>query len=287
MKAKGREKVMKKWTLRTITVIVVACILTGTFFVGKGYFMFQTALKECNLTDKVQSIRARENYTPLEELPQIYIDAVVAAEDHRYYDHGPIDIISIGRALRVNLTSFSLVEGGSTITQQLAKNMYFTQVKKLERKIAETFMAFALENQYGKDDILELYVNIIYFGSGYYGVYDASQGYFGKAPSEMTDYESTLLAGIPNAPSVYSPDVNPELSLQRQQQVLAKMVDCDFITEEEAQAITANRNIAKKVKNKSGDISWVFVSDAVDADIALYAGWIDPYAVVMPATGLE
>jgi membrane peptidoglycan carboxypeptidase len=88
-------------------------------------------------------------------------------------------------------------EGGSTITQQLAKNIYFTQEKKQERKIAEVFMAFALENQYEKDDILELYVNTIYFGSGYYGVYDAIQGYFGKEPSDMTDYEALCLQGSP------------------------------------------------------------------------------------------
>jgi monofunctional glycosyltransferase len=238
--SKGREAAMKKWILRIVAAIMVACMIIGVFFICKGYFMFQTALEECSLTDKVESIRAMENYTTLDELPKMYIDAVVAVEDHRYYDHGPIDIVSIGRALWVNLTSFSLVEGGSTITQQLAKNLYFTQDKKLERKIAETFMAFALERQYAKDDILELYVNIIYFGNGYYGVYDASQGHFGKAPSEMTDYESTLLAGIPNAPSVYSPKVNPELSAQRQQQILARMVDCGYITDEDARAIAAN-----------------------------------------------
>jgi len=219
------------------------CIITGTYFVAKGYFMYRAALEECSLEDKIQSIRARENYTTLEELPKMYLDAVVAVEDHRFYDHGPIDIISIGRAVWVNLTSFRLVEGGSTITQQLAKNIYFTQEKKLERKIAETFMAFALERQYGKDEILELYLNTIYFGSGYYGIYDASQGYFGKAPSEMTDYECTLLAGLPNAPSVYSPDVNPELASQRHKQVLARMVDCDYITDEEAQAIMASVNV--------------------------------------------
>lgn len=234
---------MKKWILRIITAIMAVCILTGSYFIGKGYFMYRAALEECSLEDKIQSIRARENYTTLEELPKMYLDAVVAVEDHRFYDHGPIDIISIGRAVWVNLTSFRLVEGGSTITQQLAKNIYFTQEKKLERKIAETFMAFALERQYGKDEILELYLNTIYFGSGYYGIYDASQGYFGKAPSEMTDYECTLLAGLPNAPSVYSPDVNPELASQRHKQVLARMVDCDYITDEEAQAIMASVNV--------------------------------------------
>ncbi|MBP9019769.1 MAG: transglycosylase domain-containing protein [Bacteroidales bacterium] len=234
---------MKKWFLRIISILMVICISIGAFFISKGYLMYKAAMKEYSLDDKVECIRTRENYTTLEELPKMYLDAVVAVEDHRFYNHGPIDIISIGRAIWVNLTSFSLIEGGSTITQQLAKNIYFTQEKKLERKIAETFMAFALESQYGKDEILELYVNTIYFGSGYYGVYDASQGYFGKTPSEMTDYECTLLAGLPNAPSVYSPDVNPELAAQRQQQVLARMVDCDFITEEEAQAIMANINV--------------------------------------------
>lgn len=235
---------MKKWILRIMTVILAVCILTGTFYVGKGYFMYQTALNECSLTDKVQSIRNRENFTKLEELPGMFINAVVAVEDHRYYDHGPVDIISIGRAVWVDLTTFSLAEGGSTITQQLAKNIYFTQEKKLERKIAEIFMAFALENQYGKDDILELYVNTIYYGSGYYGVYDASRGYFGKAPSEMNDYECTLLAGLPNAPSVYSPKVNPELSAQRQQQVLGRMVDCGYITGEKARSIMANHYVS-------------------------------------------
>lgn len=237
---------MKKLIRRTITAIMVVCLLTGAFFTGEGYLMYQTALKECSLKDKVQSIRAKENYTTLEELPKMYINAVLAVEDHRFYSHGAIDVIAIGRALWTNLKSFSLVEGGSSITQQLAKNIYFTQDKKLERKIAETFMAYALENQYEKDEILELYVNTIYFGSGYYGVYDACKGYFGKVPSEMTDYESTLLAGLPNAPSVYSPNVNPELSAQRQRQVLERMVACDYITEEEARSITANSNVVTK-----------------------------------------
>lgn len=241
---KGNAMEMKKWILRIITAILAVCILAGIFFVGKGYFMYRTALKECSLTDKVRNIRARENYTELEELPGMFLDAIVAVEDHRYYDHGPIDIISIGRAIWVDLSTFSLAEGGSTITQQLAKNIYFTQEKKLERKIAEIFMAFALENQYGKDDILELYVNTIYYGSGYYGVYDASRGYFGKAPSEMNDYECTLLAGLPNAPSVYSPKVNPELSAQRQQQVLGRMVDCGYITGEKARSIMANHYVS-------------------------------------------
>ena len=131
----------------------------------------------------------------------------------------------------------SLAEGGSTITQQLAKNVYFTQRKEFTRKIAEIFMAFEFEKECSKQEIFELYVNTIYFGDGYYCVYDAAQGYFDKIPKDMNLYESTLLAGIPNAPSVYSPNVNPELSKQRQAQVLYKMLKYNFISQDQANKI--------------------------------------------------
>ena len=145
--------------------------------------------------------------------------------------------VGTGKTHLANLTSWSLREGGSTITQQLAKNLYFTQEKSFIRKIAEMFMAFRLENAYTKDEILELYVNSIYFGDGYYCIYDASQGYFGKAPIDMTDYECTLLAGIPNAPSIYSLTANPELAEQRQEYVVQKMIQYGYISESEAQTI--------------------------------------------------
>ena len=131
----------------------------------------------------------------------------------------------------------SYVEGGSTITQQLAKNMYFTQEKIIERKIAEVFMAWQIESNYSKEDIFELYVNTIYFGDGYYTVKDACKGYFNKELDEMTDYECILLAGIPNAPSVYAPTKNPDLAKQRQKQVMRKMIENGLLTEEEANEI--------------------------------------------------
>lgn len=118
-----------------------------------------------------------------DELPRLYRDAVVAVEDHRFYSHGGVDFIALCRALWNDVCAGAFVEGGSTITQQLAKNLYFTQEKVLTRKAAEAFMAWAIEKQYTKDEILELYVNSIYFGSGYYNVRQASEGYFGKAPA--------------------------------------------------------------------------------------------------------
>ena len=143
-------------------------------------------------------------------MAQTYIDAVLAVEDKRFYRHPGIDPIAIGRALINDIRAGAYVEGGSTITQQLAKNQFFTQDKKLVRKVSEMFMAFKIESVLDKDKILELYVNSIFFGNGYYCVGDASLGYFGKSPSEMDFDECMLLAGIPNAPSNYNPVASPE-----------------------------------------------------------------------------
>ena len=158
-------------------------------------------------------------------------------EDHRFAKHCGIDLIAIGRAAWTDIRAMSFVEGGSTITQQLAKNMLFTQDKKIERKAAEVFAALDMEAKYTKEEIFELYVNTVYFGSGYYGIYQASMGYFGKEPLELSDYECAMLAGIPNAPSAYSPDVGNELAEKRVKQVLNSMVRQKIITQENADRI--------------------------------------------------
>ena len=173
--------------------------------------------------------------TPIEPLKQS--DTLDEQELRNAQQALGIDLIAIGRAAWNNLTTWSLREGGSTITQQLAKNMYFTQEKSFIRKVAEMFVAFQLEHTYTKDEILELYVNSIYFGDGYYGIGDACKGYLNKAPIEMTNYECTLMAGIPNAPSVYSLTENPTLAEQRQKYVVRQMAKYGYITEDQAQSI--------------------------------------------------
>ena len=178
------------------------------------------------MTSEIESI---DNYTTLDQLPRTYIDAVLAVEDKRFYRHPGIDPAAIGRALVNDIRAGAYVEGGSTITQQLAKNQFFTQDKKIVRKISEMFMAFRIESVLDKDKILELYVNSSFFGNGYYCVADASEGYFGKKPSEMDFDECTLLAGIPNAPSNYNPEASPELARQRQAQVLEKMERAGYL----------------------------------------------------------
>lgn len=228
---------LKKLITLTLFFLLLALIVGGGALAWEGYQIYQAAIAEMPLQEKVEQIRENQNYTLFSNLPETYINAVVAVEDKRFYIHGGIDLISTGRALFINLREKELAEGGSSITQQLAKNMYFSQEKKILRKVAELFVAFDLERAYTKEEILELYVNTIYFGSGYYCVYDAAQGYFGKLPEEMTDYESTLLAGIPNAPSVYALTNRPELAAQRQRQVLACMVKQDYLTEQQAKEI--------------------------------------------------
>lgn len=212
--------------LKRICIFFVAVFFLAVAVIGAvGYGMYRKALDKKSMFAMQEEIQAKDSYVSLEELPKDYIDSVVAVEDKRFYRHKGIDMIAIGRALCNDIRAGALVEGGSTITQQLAKNLYFTQEKVLTRKAAEAFMAWAIEKQYTKDEILELYVNSIYFGSGYYNVRQASEGYFGKAPAQMTPYECTLLAGVPNAPSAYDPAQNPGLARQRQKKVVEQMVE--------------------------------------------------------------
>lgn len=230
-----------KRALAGLFVLLLALCLSAGLYVGlKGYGMYREALEQKPLAEMAEQVRAQPDFTPLDELPRLYRDAVVAVEDHRFYSHGGVDFIALCRALWNDVCAGAFVEGGSTITQQLAKNLYFTQERSFIRKAAEMFMAFRLEQTYTKDEILELYVNSIYFGDGYYCVRDASEGYFGKEPGEMTDYESTLLAGIPNAPSVYSLTANPDLAEQRQQYVLQQMEKYGYLDAQEANAILQN-----------------------------------------------
>lgn len=234
---------MKKVIGKILIIILIILLSFGLIIVGTGYNMYKEAIEKVPLEQKVEEIKEKDNYTTLEEMPDLYKMAVIAVEDHRFYEHGGIDIIAIGRALWNDIKALSFVEGGSTITQQLAKNTYFTQEKELTRKVAEVFMAFEIEQNYDKDEILELYLNTSYFGDGYDTVKEASRGYFEKEPMELTDYEAVMLAGIPNAPSVYAPTKNLELAKQRQKQVLDKLVKYEYISEDKAEEILEEGNI--------------------------------------------
>lgn len=230
-------RAVKKFICRVLVLALLVCIIAAGYYGVRGYQMYREAVADIPISSIADNICAKENFTEYEQLPQIYIDAVIAAEDKRFFRHQGIDPLAIARAAFNDILAGAFVEGGSTIPQQLAKNQLFTQDKKIERKFADAFGAFAIEKEYSKKQIFELYVNSIYFGSGYYGIYDAAQGYFGKTPAQLDDYEAVMLAGLPNAPSNYSPDGNIELAEKRMSVVLKRMVKCHKITEQEAEQI--------------------------------------------------
>lgn len=218
--------------------------------------MYKNALAGKSLEDVIAEIQSDPNYVEYEDLPQNYINAVIAVEDHRFREHGAIDLIAIARAIYVNISTFSFREGGSTITQQVAKNIfYITEDNPVVRKSAEILTSFDLEDKYTKNDILELYVNTIYFGDGYYGIEEACQGYLNKDATEMTLADSTMMAGIPNAPSVYAPTVNPDLTRDRQEKVISSMVEYNYISETDANNLIDSldgyyENLSKLLKNE-------------------------------------
>ncbi len=222
---------------KMLIILLVLILVCGTVCFIIGYSTYSKALDEKPLISRMEEIENSDNFVSFNDLPKNYLNAVVAVEDHRFYEHGPIDIIAIGRAIWVNVSNWELREGGSTITQQLAKNVVLSQEETASRKLGEVIAAFDIEKNYSKDEILTLYVNTCYFGEGYYGIYEASMGYYGKEPKDLNLDEATMLAGVPNAPSVYAPTVNPDLARRRQEHVLEKMVEYGYINEEEANSI--------------------------------------------------
>ena len=222
---------------KILLFILIAIILILTVFCIIGYSTYSSALKDEPLITKIDSITSQDNFVKFSDLAEDYRNAVISVEDHRFYDHGPVDFIAIARALYVNFTNWELREGGSTITQQVAKNVIFSQEETFTRKLGEIFAAYDLEKNYSKNEIFELYVNTSYFGDGYYGIYDASHGYYNKEPKDLTLAEASMLAGVPNAPSIYAPTVNPDLAKERQEHVLDKMLEYGYITQEEANSV--------------------------------------------------
>ena len=175
-----------------------------------------------------------ENFVPSNEIPDLLKKGVVATEDRRFYEHGAIDIIGLTRALITNYKANRTLEGGSTISQQTAKNIFLSHERTITRKIEELFLAMQLEKSYTKDEILTLYLNTIYFGHGTYGIKDAAQTYFGKKPSELNLAECAMLAGLPQAPTAYDPINNPDDGKRRMMTVLTLMTQEGYITTEDA-----------------------------------------------------
>ncbi|ELC8442730.1 transglycosylase domain-containing protein [Clostridium perfringens] len=170
------------------------------------------------LNQKISELKKNPNYVKIDNIDQTFLDAIVATEDRRFYKHGALDFKAIARATVNNVKAGKCIEGGSTITQQTAKNLCLTNERSFERKFKEIFFSLALEEKYSKREILEVYVNSIYFGNGYKGIKEATRGYFGKSPKNLTCNEATLLAGVPQAPSNYALNTKKGLKSAKKRQ---------------------------------------------------------------------
>jgi len=186
-----------------------------------------------------------EDVVPIKEMPPYLPQAVIATEDRRFYKHFGVDPFGILRAVIEDLRTHQLRQGGSTITQQLAKNLFLTSERSIKRKVQEVLLALWLEHKFTKDQILTIYLNRVYLGNGAYGVEAAARKYFNKSAREVTLYESAVLAGLLKAPSRFNPTNDPDLTAERAGQVLANMVDAGYLTPEKAASAARERSALK------------------------------------------
>lgn len=231
---------MKKFIKKASKILLVlfAFVIVSFSVIGlRGYMFYKNCVDQTAIETKTSKIKESPRYTKLSDINENFTKAIVATEDKRFYSHHGFDFYATSRSLLINVKNLNIKQGGSTITQQLAKNMYFENDSNIIRKAAELFVSLELEKKYSKEDILEFYVNSIYFGDGYYGIANASWGYFKKAPKDLTLKEATLLAGLPQSPSTYALSNGKKLALERQKQVVDAMVKQALITPQEASKI--------------------------------------------------
>ena len=246
-----RQSVWKALLWGAVTVVVIGFV-AGLVTVGyllqdlppiTGLHEYQPSLvTRVYSADKQvigQFFVERRILVPLDKIPRQLVNALVAIEDSRFFEHRGLDFVGIARAAITNLASGKIRQGASTITQQLARSLFLSPKRDFERKAKEALLALKMEQILGKEQILELYLNQIYFGHGAYGVQSAAHTYFGKDVGEITLAEAAYLAGLPKGPADYSPYYHPDASKKRQATVLRRMVEERFITTAEADAATA------------------------------------------------
>ncbi|MEG1160344.1 MAG: transglycosylase domain-containing protein, partial [Acidaminococcaceae bacterium] len=207
--------------------------------------------------DLIATTDSEEDRIPvsLNKVPKDLQNAFVAIEDIRFYQHSGIDFRGIARAVISNILG-SHMQGGSSITQQLAKNAFLTQERTITRKIHEAFIAIQLEQKYTKQEIMEMYLNQIYFGQGSYGIESASLTYFGKHVQDLSLAQCAMLAGLPKSPNYYSPLDNPKAGAERQHIVLDQMAKYGFITQKQAQEAKNEKLVYSTSVNKNGSLKY-------------------------------
>ena len=267
---KGPLRALNELACESLTLSVAGLLVLATFALPA----FETAQGKINLSDEYSVTfldrfgneigkrgLLRDDSVPLEEIPDVMIKATLATEDRRFFEHFGVDVMGTFRALAANARNEAVVQGGSSITQQLAKNMFLTPERSLSRKIKEAIIAIYLENHYAKPELLKLYFDRAYLGGGSYGVEAAAQYYFNKSIREVNLAEAAMLAGMFKAPTRYAPHVNLAASRARANEVLTNMVEAGFMSE--GQVYGARMNPARIVERGDGNtpdyfLDWAF-----------------------------
>jgi penicillin-binding protein 1A len=302
---------LRRWVRRSLIAVGVVTLLIGSGVAVAALWAFAIlprSLPPVSALETFQPIQGtkiyddndelltefhveRRIFAPLARIPQSLKDAIIATEDRRFYSHWGVDPIGIGRAIYQNYRRGRIVEGGSTITQQLTKVLFLTPDKSLERKLKEAILALELERRYSKNRILEMYLNQVYFGHGAYGAEAAARTYFGKSVSELSVGESALLAGLPRAPSSYSPFEHANLAKRRREVVLRRMVEFGVLKETEGARLAKSDLglIPPERRRTTGQYFLEYVQQALEAKYGadmVFKGGLRVYTTLNPAMQL-
>ena len=286
----------KTLVVALIALIIIAGATVGIIAASVSSLTASTDIQQDASTqffdingELIGTSESEENRIPISinRVPKQLEQAFLAAEDIRFYEHGGVDIRGIMRAVFSNITSQGISEGGSTITQQLAKNAFLTQERTIKRKLQEIVLAIKLESKYSKKEILEMYLNQIYFGRGVYGVEAASMMYFGKNVDHLGLAEAAMIAGIPKSPNYFSPLNNFEAAKERQEVVLSQMLKYGFINKQQFDAAKNTKIVLKSSEAISSNKRAAYFLDYVSQQIvdeygadALYKGGLKVYTTL-------
>ena len=223
-----------KGIMRIFKIGLCILIFCAGVFVAQAWHQYEQIKSTYPIEDIKEMLQAHtKNYVEYEDISPYLIDATIAIEDRRYFDRYGVDYIALARATIINLLAMDVVQGGSTIEQQFIKIYYFKYDRSLTNKLIEIFFIYDLDNYYSKETMIELYLNIINYGDNNIGVGAAAKNYFGKDARDLTLYEASLIAGIPNSPANYQLSNNNPKTYERQRKILKNMLELQMISEAE------------------------------------------------------
>ena len=238
---------MKKF-IKILAILLLLTLTASGYLAVKGYIRFKDEIKALPLNEAVKRYTDDPDYVSFDQIDEDFVNAVVAVEDKRFFTRKGYDLIALCRALYHDVLARDLIEGGSTITEQIAKNLYMeSYVSDLEEKVAEIFILLELEKDYSKEELFALYANMNYYGDGYWGIKEAAEGYYQADCSDLTLAQAAILAGIPNAPAIYQLSSGYEGAKGRQKWVMQTMYNNGYISEEEMQE-ALKENVRPKKK---------------------------------------